>query len=53
MKIQKTRVVSLRQLKWTTIIAPLAFLALVDYVRRAVHVAFLQEWPGEVLGHNH
>src|SRR5918911_1611408 len=40
---------SLRQLKWTTVIAPLVFLALVDYVRRTVQPELLQAWPGEVL----
>jgi nitrate/nitrite-specific signal transduction histidine kinase len=41
--------VSLRQLKWTTIVAPLAFLVLVDYLRRSLQLEFLQAWPGEVL----
>jgi nitrate/nitrite-specific signal transduction histidine kinase len=41
--------VSLRQLKWTTIVAPLAFLALVDYLRRTLQLDFLQAWPGDVL----
>ncbi|HEX8968925.1 MAG TPA: GAF domain-containing protein [Chloroflexota bacterium] len=40
---------SLRQLKWITIIVPLAFLAAVDYIRRAVQLDMLQAWPGEVL----
>ena len=40
---------SLRQLKWTTIVAPLAFLVLVDYLRRSLQLEFLQAWPGEVL----
>jgi len=41
--------VSLRQLKWTTVVAPLAFLALVDYVRRTFQLDFLLAWPGDVL----
>ncbi|MBV9893157.1 MAG: GAF domain-containing protein [Chloroflexi bacterium] len=40
---------SLRQLKWTTIVAPLAFLVLVDALRRTVRVDFLQAWPGDLL----
>ncbi|MBV8715935.1 MAG: GAF domain-containing protein [Chloroflexi bacterium] len=40
---------SLRQLKWTTILAPLAFLVLVDALRRTVRVDFLQAWPGDLL----
>jgi nitrate/nitrite-specific signal transduction histidine kinase len=48
-EITDTHVVSLRQLKWTTIIAPLAFLLLVDYVRRTLQIDFLQAWPGDVL----
>lgn len=40
---------SLRQLKWTTIGAPLLFLALIDYLRRTLQLDFLQAWPGDVL----
>jgi signal transduction histidine kinase len=41
--------VSLRQLKWTTIVAPLVFLALIDFLRRTVLPDLLQSWPGEIL----
>src|SRR5919202_146648 len=40
---------SLRQLKWTTIVAPLVFLVLVDAARRTVLPELLQAWPGDVL----
>jgi sensor histidine kinase YesM len=40
---------SLRQLKWTTIIAPLVFLALVDLTRRRLPSELLQSWVGDVL----
>ena len=48
-EITHTSDVSLRQLKWTTIIAPLAFLVLVEYLRRTVHVDILESWPGDVV----
>jgi len=41
--------VSLRQLKWTTIVAPLVFLAAIDFLRRTVLPDLLQAWPGEIL----
>jgi signal transduction histidine kinase len=41
--------VSLRQLKWTTIIAPLVFLAVVDLIRRNLQPELMQSWPGELL----
>jgi nitrate/nitrite-specific signal transduction histidine kinase len=41
--------VSLRQLKWTTIVAPLLFLAAIDFLRRTVLPELLQAWPGEIL----
>src|SRR5918912_1730416 len=40
---------SLRRLKWTTVVAPLLFLAAVDYARRTFQVELLQAWPGEIL----
>jgi nitrate/nitrite-specific signal transduction histidine kinase len=40
---------SLRQLKWTTIIAPLVFLALVDLTHRRLPSELLQSWVGDVL----
>jgi nitrate/nitrite-specific signal transduction histidine kinase len=40
---------SLRQLKWITIIGPLVFLAAVDLIRRDVQSDVLHSWPGEVL----
>lgn len=41
--------VSLRQLKWLTVVAPLVFLAVVDYVRRTVQPDLMQSWIGDVL----
>jgi signal transduction histidine kinase len=41
--------VSLRQLKWLTVIAPLAFLVLVDAVRRTIQPGLMQSWIGDVL----
>jgi len=41
--------VSLRQLKWTTILAPLMFLAVVDFLGRTVLPDLLQAWPGDIL----
>ena len=40
---------SLRQLKWTTILAPLMFLAVVDFLGRTVLPDLLQAWPGDIL----
>ncbi len=40
---------SLRQLKWTTIVAPLAFLVLVDVARRNLQSDLLQSWVGDAL----
>lgn len=40
---------SLRQLKWMTVIAPLVFLVLVDLVRRNVQSDLLQSWVGDAL----
>jgi signal transduction histidine kinase len=40
---------SLRQLKWTTIVAPLVFLGLVDLIRRTVQPTLMQSWIGDVL----
>ncbi len=40
---------SLRQLKWTTIIAPLVFLVLVDVARRNLQSELLQSWVGDAL----
>jgi nitrate/nitrite-specific signal transduction histidine kinase len=39
----------LRQLKWLAIIAPLLFLAVVDFVRRTVQPDLMQSWVGAVL----
>jgi signal transduction histidine kinase len=41
--------VSLRRLKWTTIIAPLLFLGLVELIRRRLQPEILQSWIGDVL----
>jgi GAF domain-containing protein len=41
--------VSLRQLKWLTVLVPIAFLALVDAVRRALQPELMLSWVGEVL----
>jgi hypothetical protein len=41
--------VSLRQLKWTTIVGPLVFLALIDFLRRTVLPEPLRGWLGEIL----
>jgi nitrate/nitrite-specific signal transduction histidine kinase len=40
---------TLRQLKWTTIVAPLVFLGLVDLIRRTVQPALMQSWIGDLL----
>lgn len=40
---------SLRQLKWTTIVAPLVFLVLVDVARRNLRIDVLQSWVGDAL----
>ena len=36
-------------MKWTTIVAPLVFLAAIDFLRRTVLPELLQAWPGEIL----
>jgi nitrate/nitrite-specific signal transduction histidine kinase len=41
--------VTLRQLKWITIVGPLVFLALIDYIRHALQPEMLQAWPGDLL----
>jgi nitrate/nitrite-specific signal transduction histidine kinase len=41
--------VSLRQLKWITVVGPLVFLALVDAVRHSVDPDLLHAWPGTIL----
>jgi nitrate/nitrite-specific signal transduction histidine kinase len=41
--------VSLRQLKWTTIVGPLLFLLAIDILRRTVLPELLEGWPGEIL----
>ena len=43
------RVVSLRQLKWLTIVAPLAFLGILDFARRLVQPEQLPAWIGDAL----
>src|SRR5215212_9175156 len=40
---------SLRMLRWITVLAPLAFLATVDAVRHAFHTEVLHAWPGYLL----
>jgi nitrate/nitrite-specific signal transduction histidine kinase len=40
---------TLRQLKWTTIVAPLVFLAVVDLIRRNLQPELMQSWPGELV----
>jgi nitrate/nitrite-specific signal transduction histidine kinase len=40
---------SLRQLKWTTIVVPVVFLVLVDVARRNLHSDILQSWVGDAL----
>ncbi|HET6314973.1 MAG TPA: GAF domain-containing protein, partial [Chloroflexota bacterium] len=40
---------SLRQLRWLTVVAPLVFLVLVDVVRRNVRSELLQSWVGDAL----
>lgn len=40
---------SLRQLKWTTIIAPLVFLLAIDLVRRTLAPELMRAWPGDLL----
>jgi nitrate/nitrite-specific signal transduction histidine kinase len=41
--------VSLRQLKWLTIVGPLVFLAIVDVARRTVEATSAQSWSGDAL----
>jgi nitrate/nitrite-specific signal transduction histidine kinase len=41
--------VSLRTLKWTTVIGPVLFLALVEVARRRLAPELLQSWIGDVL----
>ena len=40
---------TLRQLKWITVVVPLVFLALVDYIRRFLEPEVLQGLPGDIL----
>ncbi len=40
---------SLRQLRWLTVVAPLVFLALVELARRNVQSELLQSWVGDAL----
>jgi nitrate/nitrite-specific signal transduction histidine kinase len=40
---------SLRGLKWLTIVGPLVFLAVVDFARRSLQSELMQSWVGEVL----
>ena len=40
---------SLRQLKWLTIVGPLLFLAVVDFARRTLQPANPQSWTEDVL----
>jgi nitrate/nitrite-specific signal transduction histidine kinase len=40
---------TLRQLKWLTVVAPMAFLVLVDVARATVMPDLMQSWVGEVL----
>src|SRR5919205_3335526 len=40
---------SLRGLKWLTIVGPLVFLAVVDIARRSLQPELMQSWIGEVL----
>src|SRR3979411_3380114 len=42
--------VSLRGLKWITIIAPVLFLGLVEVIRRRLGPELLQSWIGALLG---
>ena len=49
MSVDYGRSVSLRQLKWLTIVAPLAFLAVLDFTRRLVAPERLPGWIGDVL----
>jgi nitrate/nitrite-specific signal transduction histidine kinase len=41
--------VSLRQLKWITVVGPLVFLALVDAVRHTIDPNLLHAWPGTIM----
>jgi nitrate/nitrite-specific signal transduction histidine kinase len=41
--------VSLRELKWLTIVAPIVFLVIVDYARRTLDPELMQSWVGDVL----
>src|SRR5919202_6281367 len=40
---------SLRGLKWLTVVGPLLFLAAVDFARRSLQPDLMQSWVGEVL----
>ncbi len=40
---------SLRQLKWTTVVAPLVFLVVVDLIRRNIQSDLLRSWVGDAL----
>ena len=40
---------SLRQLKWLTIVGPLVFLAVIDFARRTLQSDGPQSWTGDVL----
>jgi signal transduction histidine kinase len=40
---------SLRMLRWITVLAPLAFLATVDAIRHVFHAEVLHAWPGYLL----
>src|SRR5687768_3511399 len=40
---------SLRTLRWITVLAPLAFLATVDLIRHEFHAEVLHAWPGYLL----
>src|SRR5919202_2955857 len=40
---------SLGRLKWITVLAPLAFLVAVDFVRHVVDPQLLHAWPGHIL----
>jgi nitrate/nitrite-specific signal transduction histidine kinase len=41
--------VSLRQLKWLTIVGPIVFLAILDYARRMLPPGMFQSWIGDLL----
>ena len=40
---------SLRQLKWLTVVGPIVFLAIVDYARRMLEPGLIQSWIGDLL----